>query len=160
MDFLEIIGLLYKKNKMICFNIGFVALSSIFINSIHPAWFGGYSIIGRFGWTGGIIFMLFAGYALVWIGLINKKLLIIISSASIGISLHVYKLFNIDSLHFYNLENNPNSSRLYSYLGDYLPSWMEADKVIFHIPNLIFILISILLLYGGFIINERLSNIK
>ena len=137
------IGLLYKNNKILCFSIGLVSLSSIFINSIHPAWFGGYSLIGRFGWTGGIIFMLYAGYFLIWIGLINKKLLILISSISIAISVHIYKIFTIDTLHLYNLENNPNSSRLYSSLGDYLPSWMEADKVIFHMPNLLFILFSV-----------------
>ncbi|PYE01082.1 hypothetical protein [Prochlorococcus marinus] len=152
------IGLLYKKNKIICLTIALVSLSSIFINSIHPAWYGGYSLIGRFGWTGGIIFMLYAGYFLIWIGLINKKLLILISSISIAIAIHIYKLFTIDSLHLYNLENNPNSSRLYSYLGNQLPSWMEADKVIFHTPNLIFLLLSILLLYSGFIINNIIDK--
>ena len=151
-------GLLYKKDKIISSIIALVSLSSIIINSVHPAWFGGYSLIGRFGWTGGLIFMLYAGYSLIWIGLINKKLLIIISSASIAISIHVYKLFTIDFLHFYNLKNNPNSSRLYSSIGDYLPSWMEADKVIFHMPNLIFILLSILLLYSGFIINKKINK--
>ena len=152
------IGLLYQKNKILCFAIGLVSLSSIFINSIHPAWYGGYSLIGRFGWTGGIIFMLYSGYALVRIGLINKKLLQIISSASIFISLHIYKLFTIDAIHFYNLKDNPNSNRLYSNLGDYLPSWLEEDKVIWHMPNYIFILISILLLYTGFIVNKKLKK--
>ncbi len=152
------IGLLYKKNKTICISIGLVSLSSIFINSIHPAWFGGHSLIGRFGWTGGIIFMLYAGYALIRIGLISKKLLIIINTTSIIISLHIYKLFTIDTIPFYNLENNPNSSRLYNNLGDYLPSWLEANKVIYHMPNLFFIVLSILLIYIGFIDNKKISD--
>ena len=108
--------------------------------------------------------MLYSGYALTIIGLINKRLLMIISSASIFISMHIYKLFTIDALHFYNLKDNPNSSRLYSNLGDYLPSWLEENKVIYHMPNLIFLLLSILFLYMGFILNKKIqkytSNLK
>ena len=152
------IGLIYKHNKSICFAIGSVSLSSIFINSMHPAWYGGYSLIGRFGWTGGLVFMLYSSYSLVIIGLTNKKLFLMIISASMFISFHVYKLFTIDALHFYNLIDNPNSSRLYSLVGNYLPSWLEEDKVISHLPNLSFILISVLFIYIGFIFNSKYKN--
>ncbi len=149
------IGLLYRNNKVICMSIGLVSLSSIFINSIHPAWYGGYSLIGRFGWTGGIIFMIYTAYSLVRIGQINQKLLLVINSASIFISIHIFKLFTIDALNFYNLTNNPNSSRLYSYIGEYLPSWLEADKVIFHTPNFAFLFIALLFLCSGFVFIGR-----
>ena len=149
------IGLIFKKNKLLCYSIGCISLSSIFINSLHPAWYGGYSLIGRFGWTGGVVFMLFAIYALIIIGEVNKKLLLVLSSISLFISIHTYKLFTIDALHFYNLENNPNSTRLYNSLGEYLPLWLEEDKVIFHIPNLIFIFLSFLLLYIGFYMKNK-----
>ena len=99
--------------------------------------------------------MLYASYGLVIIGQINKKLQIIISTASICVSLYIYKLFTIDAIHFYNLENNTNSTRLYSFIGDYLPSWLEAKKVIYHSPNIVFLLFSILLIYSGFIFNSK-----
>tara|TARA_Y100001968_G_scaffold333830_1_gene399926 strand:+ start:5152 stop:6594 length:1443 start_codon:yes stop_codon:yes gene_type:complete len=153
------IGFLYKQSKIICFAIGLVSLSSIFINSIHPAWYGGYSLIGRFGWTGGIIFMLYAAYSLIKIGLVNRNILIFFSSASIFISMHIYKLFTLDTVHFYNLKNNPNASRLYSSLGDYLPSWLEENKVIFHLPNLIFIILALLILYIGFNSNNNYKRV-
>ena len=149
------IGLLYKNNKILSFSIGLVSLSSIFINSIHPAWFGGYSLIGRFGWTGGIVFMIYAAYALVVIGKLNKNFLIVLSSISIFISMHIYKLFTINAMNFYNIDNNTNSSRLYSEISMYLPSWVNANEVIVHMPNLLFILFSILLFYSGFILKNK-----
>tara|TARA_B100001250_G_C19770068_1_gene776700 strand:- start:269 stop:1714 length:1446 start_codon:yes stop_codon:yes gene_type:complete len=152
------IGLLFKKSKYISCLIGLLSLSTIFINSVHPAWYGGYSLIGRFGWTGGLVFMLYSAYSLVIIGQISKKLLIFLSSASVFISIHIYKLFTLDALHFYNLKDNPNSSRLYNHLAEYLPSWLEADKVTLHSPNYAFILISLFLLYIGFIFNIHFKD--
>ena len=149
------IGFLYRKDRIIFSTIGLISLSSICINSLHPAWYGGASLIGRFGWTGGLTFMLYALFSLLLISRLNTNIFLLIISASISISLHIYKLFTIDGVNLYNQANNPNSSRLFNLIGAYLPSWLESENSLIHPPNLIFIIFSLCVLCCGFYFSKK-----
>jgi len=83
------IGCFYKINRSLTILIGLISTSIVFINSLHTQWYGGYSMIGRFSWTGGLVFTLFTIYGMISIYKINKNIILAINTSSILISLYL-----------------------------------------------------------------------
>ena len=122
----------------------------LFINSLHTQWYGGYSMIGRFGWTSGMIFTLFTIYGLITIYNINKNIILAINSFSIMISIYLFDLISLKGINIYNLDASTVSGRLYNSISDYLPLWLNEKTIITHYSNIYFLIISIYLIIFGF----------
>ena len=59
------IGLLYLRDPFMAVGVSLVFFSLIVPNGLHPVWYGGWSISGRFGWSAAIVFMMPTMYALL-----------------------------------------------------------------------------------------------
>ena len=144
------IGCFYKTNRSLSILIGLISVFILFINSLHTQWYGGYSMIGRFGWTSGMIFTLFTIYGLITIYNINKNIILAINSFSIMISIYLFDLISLKGINIYNLDASTVSGRLYNSISDYLPLWLNEKTIITHYPNIYFLIISIYLIIFGF----------
>ena len=151
------IGCFYKINRSLAILTGLIFTSILFINSLHTQWYGGYSMVGRFGWTSGLIFVLFTIYGLITIYKINKNLILAINSFSIIVSIYLFDLISLKGTNIYNLNAYVNSGRLYHSISEYLPFWMNERTSLMHIPNIFFLIMSIYLIILGFKISRSRS---
>ena len=148
------IGCFYKNNRYLTILIGLVSTSILFVNSLHTQWYGGYSMIGRFGWTGGLVFTLFTIYGMISIYKINKNIILAINTFSILISLYLFDLISLKGINIYNLNAHVNSGRLFYSMSRYLPLWLDDKAIFSHFPNVFFLAISIYLFITGFRISQ------
>ncbi len=107
-------------------------------------------MIGRFSWSSGLIFALFTIYGLIVIAKVNKNIIIALNSFSIVISIYLYNLISIQGINIYNSNAHIQIGRLYSSIKNYLPLWLDENKVFVHIPNFLFLLLSISFIIIGY----------
>jgi len=68
-------GALYFHNRQFAMLVLMVFLSLIFPNSLHPNWYGGWSVSGRFEWSATIVFLIPTIFGLIRLSEINRRML-------------------------------------------------------------------------------------
>ena len=119
------IGAYFSRNKVVTLLVLLVFLSFIIPNSMHLAWYGGFSFSGRFEWSIAIVFYLPTVFGIIKLSKINIKVFWLI----IGISLLLQGYFYYHYTFAYlNLYNKSPSTSLETYSIFYYPirSWMPA----------------------------------
>ncbi|HEX8888272.1 MAG TPA: hypothetical protein VF779_03805 [Pyrinomonadaceae bacterium] len=134
--------------------LGLLYLSLILPNAMHTAWYGGFSFVGRFGWSAAPLWV-FPLACTVKSLLKGKRWtlkLIVIASLGLQVWLAMKWLF-VDS--FLIIEKVPvwATRSLYDNTGLLfaLPSFNDFDLYLKHPPNYVFVVAGILLIVSGWL---------
>jgi len=117
---------------------GALHASLVVPTALHPNWYGGFSLAGRFGWAGSIILLLPAlyGLALSWKRFPRATRALVV--ASIGLQLFFVLRFTVGTQYLYN--QHPDTwlssySSLYAPLQSLLPALYDIRWAGAHPPN-------------------------
>ncbi len=119
------IGAYFSRNKVVMLLVLLVFLSFIFPNSMHPAWYGGYSFSGRFEWSTAIVLFLPTVFGIIKLSKINTKVFWLIIGFSLLLQGYFYYHYTFT---YSSLYNKDPSTSLEAYSIFYYPiqSWMPA----------------------------------
>ena len=155
------IGWLYKFNRTFTLVWILVFLSLIVPNGLHPHWYGGASISGRFQWAAAIVFMVPTIFGLLSLARRNGSIFktIIIS----GLFLQCYFFYQY-AIVGNNLYNKSYATWFESYtifyhpLHKWLPMLYDSSWAFSYAPNYSWMLLISVLVLVGFLINVSASG--
>lgn len=155
------IGWMFKVNRDFILIWGIVFLSLIIPNGLHPAWYGGGSLSGRFQWAAAVTFIIPTLYGLLAIAKDKKNFFRVIILC--GLILQLYFFYHY-ALNGFDLYNKAQSTLFDVYSIFYFPaqSWMpmlyDSSWAFSYYPNYSWTVLVGALLGMGFFYKKSISN--
>ena len=132
------IGLLYRRDPFMASGFTLVFLSLIVPNGLHPVWYGGWSISGRFGWSAAIVFMMPTIYALLELAERNRRIFSAVIALSVALQAYFFWLYAVLGVTTFNKAPSTWSdaySIFYYPMHSWLPMLYDIRWAAVHIPN-------------------------
>lgn len=132
------IGFLYLRDPFMAVGVSLVFLSLIVPNGLHPVWYGGWSISGRFGWSAAIVFMMPTMYALLQLALRNRQLFQGVIFLNLILQAYFFSLYAIRGVNIFNKAPSTWSDAypiFYYPMHSWLPMLYDIRWAAAHIPN-------------------------
>jgi hypothetical protein len=154
------IGLIFlfpflKKNWMAGGTILLTYASFVVPNALHPAWYGGFSFAGRFGWSGAVAALPFVIYGVIKVAKSSKAGLYLVL-AIISLNIFTYSLLTFQRFDLYNkaipglcLSLYTSFHPLLSNFIDFLPALFDQYSAYGYSINGIFLIFFIGLTLSG-----------
>jgi hypothetical protein len=145
---LHLVGLFFvvsfvRTHRLLAVTMLLVVGSILVPNAVHPAWYGGYSYSGRFGWAASVILLPMTMFGLAELARRAPRVFAGVLVFGAGVQLW----FVHDLLHgFLPLLNRPESTPLEQYsihfgvLGRWLPALYDTGSALGHVPNAVALL--------------------
>jgi hypothetical protein len=145
---LHLVGLWFlvpflRSNRVLGGTIVAVVAAILVPNAAHPAWYGGVSFAGRFGWAASLVFMPVTLFGLSRVTALQPVVLRVLLSAA-G-ALQVWYLVEAlrDWQSLYNPVDLPPLGRYslhFGVLGRWLPALYDTRSALGHVPNAVAVL--------------------
>lgn len=148
------IGLLYRRDPVMASGFTLVFLSLIVPNGLHPVWYGGWSISGRFGWSAAIVFMMPTLYALLELAEKNRRLFTAVIALSLALQAYFFWLYAVLGVNTFNKAPGTWSdaySIFYYPMHSWLPMLYDIRWAAVHIPNYTWSALTLVLVFVGFV---------
>jgi hypothetical protein len=142
-----LIRLVRRERWSVALPLTYVAL--ILPNALHPNWYGGYSFVGRFGWSAAALLMLPTVQGLKRLNAVSSQLTTGVASASIALQV-VFAWQYVSGHH--HLYNQPAGTPLDAYstlwgpVGRWLPALYDSSFAFQSVKNWIWILAMLLMM--------------
>jgi len=156
------IGWMYKFNRAFSLAWALAFLSLIVPNALHPVWYGGWSISGRFQWAAAITFIIPSIYGLLVVAKTNEKLFKGVIIGGVILQIYFFYQYTIGGAHLYNKSSETPSfaySIFFYPLDNWLPMLYNSNWAYGYWPNYASMLLIGSLLVVGFLrkINFRIK---
>lgn len=151
-------GLLFCRDRL-----GFVAFLFVYAavmvpNAMHPNWYGGFSLSGRFNLTAAIVFLVPASLAMCLLASRARYLWYAVAVACVALQLWLYSIYTFEELDMRNrYARDPEGrfwvdsySTLYSGVAEWLPAFYNVHWSYSYLPNYAVVLLALCLLVAGF----------
>ena len=148
------IALLIKANRQIAILLGILYASVLLTNASHPAWYGGYSFVGRFWWAVFALWVFPLAYVVKLLLAKNRIVLSALCGASIALQgWYAGKWLFLDD--FLLNRNVPTwvGRSFFDHTGllPWMPTFRDFDSYLKHPANYIFVLLGFLLIISGWL---------
>ena len=152
------IGCIYRVNKPFALLWGLVFLSLIVPNALHPAWYGGWSFSGRFGWSAAIVFTLPVIHGLLQLAKANRHIFHAIVSLAVLMQAYFYWQYTATNISLYNKAATTGVdgySIFYFPIQAWLPMLYNSGWAFGYNPNYAWLLVTVSLVLAGFLAGAR-----
>lgn len=150
------IGWLYKFNRAFTLVWILVFLSLIVPNGLHPHWYGGASISGRFQWAAAIVFVVPTIFGLLSLARRNGIIFKTIIISGLVLQLYFFYEYVIAGSNLYNKSYATwfESYTIFYYpLHKWLPMLYDSSWAVTYAPNYSWMLLILVLVLVGFLGN-------
>ncbi len=148
-----------KKSGVISLLLILLYLSLMIPNAAHTNFYGGYSFVGRFAWSGTVIIIPFALSGLVSAMKDKWRLAYIIIGTGIlsNILVIIYRI--VERFPYYNIITNDGMVHLirqeayisfFPFLNEYMPAFYSEEWFLIYSINIVYILTFIFMILTGF----------
>jgi hypothetical protein len=155
------IGWIFRFHRVFAFIWALVFLSLIVPNAMHPAWYGGGSLSGRFEWAAAVVFLIPTIYGLLEIGKGSEKIFRTIIAGSILLQLYFFYLYAVSGIYLYNklAGTLPNAYSIFYFpIHSWLPMLYDSSWAFGYAPNYVWLVLVCALLLMGFLNREKFYN--
>jgi hypothetical protein len=146
------ITLLFKANRQIAILLGILYVSVILPNSTHPAWYGGFSFAGRFGWAVFALWVFPLAYVVKLLLAKHRIVLAVLCGASIATQGWLAgKWLFLDG---FLLNRNVPAWAARSFFDDtgllpWMPTFTDFNSYLKHPANYVVVLLGLFLILSG-----------
>lgn len=157
------IGWIYKINRTFSLVWALVFLSLIVPNALHPTWYGGWSLSGRFQWAAAITFIIPSICGLLVIANNKKNIFKLIISSAIILQFYFFYIYAIDGARIYNKGLGTwfdDYAIFYYSIHEWLPMLYDSSWAYEYFPNYSWLFMCGNLLLFGFCGKNLLINAK
>ncbi|GJI96519.1 hypothetical protein RugamoR57_32370 [Duganella caerulea] len=147
------VGWLYRANRPFLLLWAAVFATLIGPNSLHPAWYGGWSFTGRFGWPAAVVFAVPTLYALLELSRRRRPLFLALAWLSVALQAYFFFCYAVEKVDMFNHAwETPlaSYSMYYGRLHAWLPALYNGDWAFGYRPNYAWLAMTVLLLAAGF----------
>lgn len=158
---LAFIGKFYVRSKSTLALSGLVFFSLLIPNALHPNWYGGWSISGRFEWSASIVFMLVTLFGLAQLANSHKRIYRTIISISCVWQIQLFYQYSFQNPRIYNKSASTALdlySLFYRKIYAWLPALYNSEWAYSYIPNYVWSGVVIVLLFHKYITHKALSG--
>ena len=152
------IGALFARDRLTTLLFVLVFASLIVPNAMHPAWYGGWSFSGRFGWSAAIVFIFPIVYGLVQLSKKREKTFSVLIIVLVLWQAYLFYLYTFSGA---DLLNKGSSTLLgfysiyYGFIHAWLPALYNVDWAYRYAPNYVWTVGAIALFALGFLHQEQ-----
>lgn len=156
------LGEMFRRHRQFTFVWALVFLSLIVPNAMHPAWYGGASFSGRFGWSAQIVFYIPLVYGLLGLSATKGRVFGAVVALCLLVQAYLFYRYAIDGVDYYN---RGKAAWLTQYSAFYVPvrSWLpmlyNSDWAYGYVLNYAWFAIVSLVLVLGFTREKRVGNV-
>lgn len=146
-------GWLYRTRRPLALLSGFLFLSMILLNALHPNWYGGWSFSGRFGWTAVVVFMIPTLYGLLELARCSERAFAAIVLLVMLIQAYLLYHYAFAAPDLYNRASTTPFdayAQLYPAIHSWLPALYSITWAFSHMPNYTWLTVVIVLTLAGF----------
>ena len=150
---LAAIGRLFAYDRRLTIAWVLVLLSVVVPNSMHPAWYGGFSVSGRVGWTGEALFALPAIYGTLQLIDQYPRQMKLALSVLAAFQVYCFVLYGLLGESTYNrgVFAWPYGYSLFYYpFGVAFPLLYNANWAVTYLPNYVWVALALMLIAVGF----------
>lgn len=145
----------YRFDRILFLSWLLLCISTLFINSLHPVWYGGFSFNGRFGLPVAILWVVPSIFGVsTLVRLVGKNIAILVLLIVIAINSYLFFRFSSGDVWLFNKPADVWSltySVYYQPLSDYLPMFYNVDWAFSYKPNYAWIIVLTMLVLVGFL---------
>lgn len=156
------VGWLYRANRPFLLLWAAVFVALIAPNSLHPAWYGGWSFTGRFGWPAAVVFMVPTLYALLELSRRRHTLFLALAWLSVAVQAYFFSRYAVAKVDMFNRAWETPLAGYSMYYGrfyNWLPALYNGDWAFGYAPNYAWLAMVVLLLAAGFTRGARWRRI-
>jgi hypothetical protein len=153
------VGWMYKFNRSLAIVWMLAFLSLIVPNALHPTWYGGWSVSGRFQWAAALLFIIPTVYGLLDIARKKNRAFSLIIISGIIFQIYCFYLYSGIGVNVYNKHSLTwfdNYSIFHYPFHGWLPMLYNADWAYTYLPNYSWLLLIGFFLISGFLINKNI----
>lgn len=156
------LGWMYRVNPRFTFLWGLVFLSLIVPNALHPAWYGGASFSGRFGWAAATVFTVVTIFGLLELGKTRPQIFKSIIALSLLLQGYFFVQYAVIGVDIHNkgaatwFDAYPNM--LYP-IHSWLPALYNAEWALSYPQNYLWLVLIGLLFCMGFVRHKKPYNV-
>jgi hypothetical protein len=148
------VGALFARDRQVSFLWALVFLSLMVPNAMHSAWYGGWSLSGRFGWSAAIVFSLPTVFGLITLVTTRRRTFWAVGASSIALQGYYFFRYLDGSLDLYNrrpFTPFDDYSIYFRPISYWLPAMYNSDWAYGHPPNHSWVFLVLLVLVLGFV---------
>ena len=156
------LGEMFRQHRQFTLVWGVVFCSLIVPNAMHPAWYGGASFSGRFGWSAQVVFYIPVVYGLLRLSATKKRLFGVVVALSLLVQGYLFYKYAIDGADYYNRGQAAwvtQYSAFYVPVRSWLPMLYNSDWAYGYLLNYAWFAIVSLVLLLGLTTEKRAGNV-
>ncbi|MDD0970029.1 MULTISPECIES: hypothetical protein [Pseudomonas] len=156
------LGEMFRRHRQFTLVWGLVFLSLIVPNAMHPAWYGGASFSGRFGWSAQVVFYIPVVYGLLQLSATRVRVFGVVVALCLAVQAYLFYKYAIDGVDYYNRGQAAwitQYSAFYVPVRSWLPMLYNSDWAYGYLLNYAWFAIVSLVLLLGFTTEKRARGV-